>query len=528
MESMGDRRKSVVVLWALLLCLGWSCWAAGCVQAADTVAALRTEPRDSRVSVERILASSRYSGPDAWQMLTPSQMAYAYATDLTGVALRYQYDQRNKLLRFDQGRGGHQGVFHAHSYLHLRRNLTVYGMASYTYGRIRGVQWMNSSDLQETYPYISATLEGGEGIRSTYRFMGGVDYGFSFGTLGVAVRYRAMQYHRTRDPRPRNIVSDFNLSFGYSVPLGKTYSLGLVGRLRVYKQSSSVSIYNPQSEPDYFLFKGLGSVFRRKDVSDSPILYRLRGGGGVLQLRPVGGAGFWARALFDYGRLERLAVYANVAPVNHYLRPYWLASFGYCQTLQGWELGAALQADGEVRQGYDHILGGSGIKEYKDLLAVPNYTAARYGGRLLLGAEYKSLGGVAYSVHGDVVREQLNTPFKEVRTAYLTQQLQGYYRATLGVHSLRVGGMVALGMPLSALYRFNVPLASTRGAAMDYVRHNAAIRTYRQIGGSLEVVGLLAVRQYCVLELGLSGGVTVWPQGAITEYRGGCSLSMLF
>ena len=495
---------------------------------ADTSTTAVTGLRDTLVPVERALRPLRYSGATAWRMLLPAQMEYAYPTNLTAVALLYQYDQRNKLLHFDQGRVGHLAHFLAHSYLHLRQDLTVYGMASYSYGRIKGMKWMNSSDLQETYPYISATQEGGEGISSTYRFMGGADYRLPFGTLGLVVAYRAMQYHRIRDPRPRNIVSDFNLQLAYSIPIADFYTLGLAGALRIYKQSSSVTTFNPQSEPEYFLFKGLGSVFRRKDVSDSPILYRMRGGGATLQLRPIGGQGFWVKGALDYSRLERLAVRANVAPINHYLRPYWSASLGYSHWLSAWELGAVLETQGEVRQGFDHILGGSGIKEYKDLLALPNYTSSCFAAALRLAAEYNSRAGMAYAAQGDLQREQLNEPFKEVRTAYITQQLQGYYRFDFLAHSLRLGGSLEFGMPISQAHLFDVSLGSTRGAAMDYVRHNVAIRTYYHLGGLLEVIGHFSIRNFCLLEVGLWGKAGTWGLGQVLEFSTGGNVGIIF
>lgn len=437
----------------------------------------------------------------------PSLMRYAHKNDLTSVRATYLWREQQQRVEIPEGLASHSVTLDASTYIHLSKRITAYGGAAYRYERIRDVVLLNSSDYALTFPYTSATEAGGDDRKSTYSFSGGCDVALPFGSLGMKIEYRAMQLHRIRDPRPLNIVSDFHGLMGYSLPVGSAYRLaGLIG-LDVYKQSSDISIYNPQDEPLFLLMNGIGNSFQRQNISDSPTLYRLRGYSGTLALRPTGAVGFWSIANFSWRKLSRFAVLANVAPINFYIEPAWRVYIGYTGAAGTWRLGGHLAYNHSLRHGNDYVLGTSGIREYQVLGTVPNYACECIAVQAQVAATATQRGGVLYNLEAAASRQLQNTPQLELTRATLGHALSGYGIISLHRHALRFDAAARCVAPLDKFYRRKYPAAYRYSPLESYARHLFSIHRSLELSGSLAAKSIFTLSTRFLFEVGVQGEV---------------------
>lgn len=469
----------------------------------DSAAAAR-DSANARLQNTLTAYHSYLNGEDLYM---PSLMRYAHQNNLTSVRATYQWRDQQQRVDIPEGLAAHHLTLNTSSFIHLSNRITAYGNAAYQYERIRDVILLNSSDYAITFPYTSATEAGGEDRKSTYSFSGGCDVALPFGTLGLEVRYRAMQLHRTKDPRPLNIVSDFHSLLGYSLPLGSRYALAGLVSCDVYKQSSDISIYNPQDEPLYLLMNGIGNSFQRQNISDSPILYRLSGYGGTLALRPIGAEGVWSFANFTWRKLSRFAVLANVAPINFYIEPSWQAYLGYTAAVGSWLIGGHAAYTHSLRQGNDYVLGTSGIREYQVLGTVSNYSHERVAVQAQIAAAQTQRGGVLYNIEGAALRQLQNNPQLELMRASLGHTISGYGIIPIHRHALRFDASAQCIAPLNKFYRRKAAASYRFSPLESYARHLYTIHQTIEISGSLTAKSIFAISTRFLLEVGVHGEV---------------------
>lgn len=440
----------------------------------------------------------------------PSLMRYAFADNLTGVRLDYSFARRRRVIDFHEGTGGHRFSLAAQSFIHLTPRITTYGDAEYSNRIVNDVRWVNNSDSEVIYPYLAATAEGGRNRQSTYRFSGGLDLAFPFGTLGMEAKYRALQCHRTADPRPLNIVSDFRLCVGYSLPVGREYVLAAAARVATYRQSSDVSIYNKEAEPMRYIMNSVGSIFVRQYIMDSPMLYRLRSYGVTLGLRPKSRAGVEATAGWDHSRLRRYALSANVAPINYFIEKSWCADVQYTHFLGSWGVAAKLFYSHALRQGHDYILGSSAVREFRVLGNIPNYSRERITAGVRVAAdEERSLGGCALQVQLLSTMQRQNVPrFDDVATS-ASVSLAGYVGIRLArLHMIRCEASVAAFSPVEGLSARGKIDALAQGPLAEYIGHTMRAYAAHSVGGGLAVRYRFCVAKAYLVEVCLRGAAT--------------------
>ena len=461
--------------------------------------------RDSTLLALRGAVEDRQSYLNGEPLLLPSLMRYAYRDNLTTARAGYLWRRNSQLESIPEGLAAQQLVLRASSFMHLSARVTTYGCASYRYERARDITFLNSSDFDITFPYTSATEAGGTNRESSYSFSGGCDIALPLGTLGLEVRYRAMQTHRIKDPRPLNIVSDFSGRVGFSVPLSASYLLAAMVNVDVYKQSCDVSVYNPQDEPLYLLMNGIGNSFLRHNISDSPTLYRLHGYGGMVALRPTGPAGVWGAARFTWKTLYRYAVNANIAPINFYTEPSWQAYLGYIYPVNGWHLGATLAYTHLLRLGNDYILGTSDVREYRLLGSVPNYAHERISLQMELAAVKAHCGGLRYILLSSFCQRLQNAPQIAITRVAMEHTLEGYAIIPLRRHSLRFDASLFGFVPLGRWNVQKLPVAYTAKALERYALRFVALRASAELGASMGAAGLCSLSKRFLLEIGLRG-----------------------
>lgn len=472
--------------------------------AVDSTKAARTDGANPSLHAA---VATRQSYLNGAPLFLPSLMRYAHRENLTTVRADYLWRAQQRQVEPSEGLAEQDVALRATSFMRLSKRITTYGYAAYCHERTRGVAFLNSSDFHITFPYTSATEAGGTDRKSSYSFSGGCDIAIPLGTLGLEVQYRAMQMHRTIDPRPLNVISDFHGRAGYSLPVSQRYLLAGVLRADVYKQSSDVSIYNPQAEPLYLLMNGLGNSFFRHNISDSPILYRMRGFGGALALRPKERTGVWGSVGFMWKKLTRYAVEANVAPINRYTEPSWQAYLGYIGTVGTWTLGGGLTYAHALRYGRDYILGSSDIREYKLLGTVPNYAHERIEGKLELAAVAAQRYGVRYALQGVHCRQLQNAPQLALTRTSLINTLSGYATLPMGRQWLRLSALVQCLTPMHNWSSQMLPASYTAAPLERYTLLYAAMHTSLELDGSLAAAVMLTLSPRFLLEVGARASV---------------------
>lgn len=195
----------------------------------------------------------------------PASQVYRYNTSLTQIGLSGVYNQQQEAVVMQQGRGNRFAAFDADSYVKQNGN-TVWGSAGYRVGRTMHTVWNENADYELLYPYVWADSVGGNLNSERYTFTGG--YGRQFGRVawGIYADYRAEIEYRKTDPRPRNVVSDLNLSTGAMLALGRRYLVGLSADLQIYRQESSMrfcGVGRPKDVPNVGTGDVQYPVFRR-------------------------------------------------------------------------------------------------------------------------------------------------------------------------------------------------------------------------------------------------------------------------
>ena len=153
------------------------------------------------------------------------------------------------------------GAFSADTYL-KHGNSTLSGFASYTTGKIRSMEWCETSDYEMVYPYIMADEAGGNLNEEIYRFGGGISTNSGRWHYGASLAYKAGLYYRSIDPRPRNVTGLLNLGVGGGIAAGRPiYAIGI--RADKYKQTNSIEFMRELGSTKIYHLTGLGTDYAR-------------------------------------------------------------------------------------------------------------------------------------------------------------------------------------------------------------------------------------------------------------------------
>lgn len=322
-----------------------------------TLGSLRAEQPDSlplsrrtyeRATLSRLPYLERADG------VAVSHLRFRSSLSILGVW--YHRRDENRPLIPELGQGASIAALGARTYLHPSDRETIWGDARYARGMRRGVRWCSTSDYDRLYPYVVADEEGGDMTHESYAFGGGYSRRLlPLLCLSGEVTYRSQQEYRTRDPRPRSIVSDLRVAGGVAYRLG-AYDLGLSLSGGIYKQGSSVSFYSPLGVTQQYLMSGLGGSFKRFDTNTPALRYRGRELGVALHLLPRE-LGLAVSASYRHQTLEEALSDMNEVPIHHYRDHRGTTLLAYHRTSPVLRWGVELAGDASYRIGIEHIVG---------------------------------------------------------------------------------------------------------------------------------------------------------------------------
>ncbi len=153
-------------------------------------------------------------------------------------------------------------AFDAESYIKYK-NSTLWGSARYNNGKDRNVQWNETSEIWNVYPYVMADSTGGDIKTETYSFAGG--YAATSGRLtwGCSMGYTAGLYYRAVDPRPRNVTGNLEFAAGVTWSFTPGTFAGLMLGYTKYKQTNEITFYSELGDKRILHLTGLVNDYGR-------------------------------------------------------------------------------------------------------------------------------------------------------------------------------------------------------------------------------------------------------------------------
>ena len=260
----------------------------------------------------------------------------------------------------EEGKSRQEGQICFNTLVRLDSLQAVRGSVRYTNGVKRDVFLNSSSDFFIVYPYVVADTVGGNVNREEYAFSGGYSACHKRFYWGAEGSYRAQHEYRMVDPRPRNIVSDLQVSAsaGYLVLPG--YALDLTLGYRRYSQSQSVSFMSERGKnSSVFHLTGLGNTFARfTGTTDSYLNTRYSGNGLSVGLAwaPVKERGWEAGVRYSLLDNTHYLPSLNQVPYTELYTRNAEVRGAYLSRRGNWAWKAGFFLKGEWREGLESIL----------------------------------------------------------------------------------------------------------------------------------------------------------------------------
>lgn len=214
----------------------------------------------------------------------------------------------NNILRKPVQKGDRTSKFLFNSQSFLQKNNSLfYGDIIYEKGKIDNVKWFESSDYELISPCVIADTLGGDMNFEEYYFKGGYSRQIHKWILGAEFYYRANYQFRNVDPRPKNIVSDYEIKLGTSYLLRDKYVIGLNLRLGFYTQDNKVRMFRQDATEKFYMMNGFALYDKMfsKTYNNFNIYYDINKSGVSFQLLPINKRGFYSYLSFDVANVEQ-------------------------------------------------------------------------------------------------------------------------------------------------------------------------------------------------------------------------------
>jgi hypothetical protein len=234
-----------------------------------------------------------------------SMISFYPAISFTDVSVGYKTTEAGKYHIVQTGNLDNQFRFNANS--QFRRGESVYfGNAIYNNGTQHNVRWNSVNDYNRVAPYVVADTIGGNFKYEVYTFGGGFAKRYNKITFGLKGEYTAKINYRTTDPRPKNTVSDLNMSAGISAIINKRYIVGIYVDYNSYDQDCSLSNYRESNENAIIYMRGFGLSEMSFSYTDSYSnnKYRINKGNVGVNIYPVKDRGFVFNTSFTSNNLN--------------------------------------------------------------------------------------------------------------------------------------------------------------------------------------------------------------------------------
>ena len=228
---------------------------------------------------------------------------------LTKIQTNGVHENRGKASLIEEGNKNRNVNININSFVVLNPSARFFGTASYHNGKREHIRWNENTDFNVIFPYVIGDSIGGFMKEEEYRFSGGYVRAFNQWRIGTEMTYRAMLAYRDKDPRPHNIVSDFDISLSISKQIGQIYNLATSWHLRKYNQASNISFLSDKGSSSVYQMLGLGMDYVRFAGSQLSAKYEGVGISGSLDLLPYNASlvkdGFSASIIVDYFHLSK-------------------------------------------------------------------------------------------------------------------------------------------------------------------------------------------------------------------------------
>ena len=272
----------------------------------------------------------------------PAVMQFKRNYSLSEVKVGYNSRSENLAVDVQQGDKDHTLVFDANTYM-KHRNSTLWGEAFYNNGRIRGINWNETSEPQVVHPYVLADSVGGNMNLERYSFMGGwANYNGRL-ALGASIGYTAGLYYRNVDPRPRNVTACLDAQVGIGYRLWRDYVMAASVNYRKYKQTNNVAFYSELGSDKIFHLVGFAYDYSRFAGTGILTYYNGNRLGATLNFHPAHGRGFSASVNASRFSFNIIITQLNKLPMAHVTHNVLQAEAGWLDT--NWGVMASIGAE---------------------------------------------------------------------------------------------------------------------------------------------------------------------------------------
>lgn len=374
----------------------------------------------------------------AWN--NPAVMQFKRDYSLSEVKVGYNSRSENQAVDVQQGNKDHTLAFDASTYM-KHRNSTLWGEAYYNNGRIKGINWNETSEPQVVQPYLLADSVGGKMNVERYSFMGGwASYNGRL-AVGASIGYTAGLYYRNVDPRPRNVTArlDAQVGIGYNVWNG--YVLAASLNYRKYKQTNNVAFYSELGSDKIFHLVGFACDYNRFAGTGIQTYYNGNRLGATLNFHPTTGQGFSASVDASRFSFNNIITQLNKLPMAH-------VSHNELQAEAAWidsNWGVKAQVEASRRVGTENIFGDPSGSVYKQIGALDMSFQNTFGASID-GVYQHSFGLMTLAAHPVVGYHHYNEIYldpacsKQVNTMNYALTLRGFTQIGWRTHlALTIG-----------------------------------------------------------------------------------------
>ena len=276
-------------------------------QEADSVAGVMRRVERNAKETERLLTQ-------AWNNPAIMQLWRDYS--ISEVKVGYTSRNENNVIDIQRGDKDNTLLFDARTYM-KHRNSTLWGEAYYHNGRIKGINWNETSEPQVVQPYLLADSVGGTMNVERYSFMGGWARYDGKLAVGASMGYTAGLYYRNVDPRPRNVTANLDVQAGIGYNVWRDYVLAASLNYKKYKQTNNVAFYSELGNDKIFHLLGFANDYSRFAGTGIQTYYNGNRIGATLNFHPATGKGISASVEASRFTFNNVITQLNKLPLAH-------------------------------------------------------------------------------------------------------------------------------------------------------------------------------------------------------------------
>lgn len=332
----------------------------------------KAQPADSTHVIDRMTYHSdaiHTTGLNAYR--NPATRLFLQGPDITSVGMGYGRSEQSKAVTTQLGSGSDDWVVGASTHIY-NDNSALWGHAEYTKGHIRAVLWNETADYALVYPYVTADEQGGDLNRETYCFSGAYAARKGRWTWGTELSYKAGQYYRDTDPRPKNITGQLDITAGGGNTIGN-YVIAASISFMSYKQNSDIDFKSELGQTTICHLTGLGTDYARFRGNGFDTGYGGSQWTASIDLVPQNGNGWFATTRLSRLTMETLLNDMNKLPMAEIWNNSIEAQAGY----RHWDQTTAWIVYGQFnayrRHGKENVFGDAASSTYPQIGTVEMY-----------------------------------------------------------------------------------------------------------------------------------------------------------